>query len=44
MKIMNKAHENVSFLIEFHLDKNLSEDYNIRVEKYERLWRSRTEC
>lgn len=34
---MIKAHGNVSFLIEFHLDNNLSLDYNIRGEKYERL-------
>ena len=37
MKIMIKAHENVSLLIEFDLDNNLSLDYNIRGEKYERL-------
>ena len=44
MKTMIKAHENVSFLIEFHLDNKFLQDYNIRGEKYEGLWRSRTEC
>ena len=34
---MIKAHGNVSFFIEFYLDNNLSLDYNIRGEKYERL-------